>query len=34
MEMNAQELIQKHKLLECIQCGMCTGSCPVAKRLT
>jgi Fe-S oxidoreductase len=30
--MNAQELVQKHKLLECIQCGMCTGSCPVAKK--
>ncbi len=31
-DMNAQELAQKHKLLECIQCGMCTGSCPVAKK--
>ncbi|MEM0006699.1 MAG: (Fe-S)-binding protein [Candidatus Bathyarchaeia archaeon] len=30
--MNPQELVQKHKLLECIQCGMCTGSCPVAKK--
>ena len=30
--MNAQELVQKHKLLECIQCGMCTGSCPVAGK--
>jgi len=30
--MNAQELTQKHKLLECIQCGMCTGSCPVARK--
>jgi Fe-S oxidoreductase len=30
--MNAQELIQKHKLLECIQCGMCSGSCPVARK--
>jgi len=30
--MNAQELIQKHKLLECIQCGMCTGSCPVSRK--
>jgi len=29
---NAQELTQKHKLLECIQCGTCTGSCPVAKK--
>jgi len=31
-DMNAQELTQKHKLLECIQCGTCTGSCPVAKK--
>jgi len=30
--MNAQELVQKHKLLECIQCGMCTGGCPVARK--
>lgn len=30
--MNAQELAQKHKLLECIQCGTCTGSCPVARK--
>jgi Fe-S oxidoreductase len=32
LEMNAQELAQKHKLLECIQCGMCTGGCPVARK--
>jgi len=32
MKMSAQELVQKHKLLECIQCGMCTGSCPVARK--
>lgn len=30
--MNVQELVEKHKLLECIQCGMCTGSCPVARK--
>lgn len=30
--MNAQSFIQKHKLLECIQCGMCTSSCPIAKK--
>jgi len=30
--MSAQELVQKHKLLECIQCGMCTGSCPVSRK--
>lgn len=32
LKMNAQELAQKHKLLECIQCGICTGSCPVARK--
>lgn len=31
-KMNAQELVQKHKLLECIHCGICTGSCPVARK--
>ena len=30
--MNVQELVQKHKLLECIQCGVCTGSCPVSRK--
>lgn len=30
--MNAQELVQKHKLLECIQCGVCTGGCPVSRK--
>ena len=33
IKMNAQELVQKHKLLECIQCGMCTGSCPVSRKV-
>lgn len=28
--MNAQEIIQKNALLECIHCGTCTGSCPAA----
>ncbi|UCB59659.1 MAG: (Fe-S)-binding protein [Candidatus Bathyarchaeota archaeon] len=30
--MSAQEFAQKHKLLECIHCGICTGSCPVARK--
>lgn len=30
--MNAQQLVQKHNLLECIQCGMCTGCCPVSRK--
>ncbi len=28
--MNANELIQKNALLNCVQCGTCTGSCPAA----
>jgi len=30
--MSSQEFVQKHKLLECIHCGICTGSCPVARK--
>lgn len=30
--MSLQEIVQRHNLLECIQCGMCTGSCPVARK--
>ncbi len=30
--MNIKELIQKHNLHECIQCGLCTGSCPVSSK--
>lgn len=30
--MSLQEIVPKHNLLECIQCGMCTGSCPVARK--
>ncbi|MGD8565811.1 MAG: (Fe-S)-binding protein [Candidatus Bathyarchaeota archaeon] len=30
--MNVQELIKTHSLLECIQCGLCTGSCPVSRK--
>ncbi|MEM3161368.1 MAG: (Fe-S)-binding protein [Candidatus Bathyarchaeia archaeon] len=30
--MSAESLIQKHKLSECLQCGICTGGCPVAIR--
>ena len=28
----AQEFNKKLALNECIQCGVCTGSCPVATR--
>lgn len=30
--MNIQDLVREHKLLECIHCGICTGSCPVARK--
>jgi Fe-S oxidoreductase len=30
--MSVQKLIEKHKLLECIHCGICTGSCPVSRK--
>lgn len=30
--MNVHEIIQKYSLLECIQCGICTGSCPVSRK--
>ena len=30
--MKAQDLAQKHKLLECIQCGICSGACPVSMK--
>ncbi|MEM0083344.1 MAG: 4Fe-4S dicluster domain-containing protein, partial [Candidatus Nezhaarchaeales archaeon] len=30
--MNVQEVVQKNNLLQCIQCGICTGSCPVAIK--
>ena len=28
----AQGFIEEYKLLECIQCGVCTGSCPVSAK--
>lgn len=30
--MNVEELIKNHSLRECIQCGLCTGSCPVSGK--
>lgn len=32
MEAEAQSFIDDYKLLECIQCGVCTGSCPVSVK--
>lgn len=30
--MKAKDLVQEHRLLECIQCGLCTGGCPVSRK--
>ncbi|MEM4647159.1 MAG: (Fe-S)-binding protein [Candidatus Nezhaarchaeales archaeon] len=30
--MSLQEIVQKNNLLQCIQCGICTGSCPIAVK--
>jgi len=32
MEADAQGFIDEFKLLECIQCGVCTGGCPVSVK--
>jgi Fe-S oxidoreductase len=32
VKMKLQELVEKHKLLECIHCGMCSGGCPVSRK--
>ncbi len=32
MEAEAKSFIDDYKLLECIQCGVCTGSCPVSVK--
>lgn len=32
MESSAQDFVGEHKLLECIQCGVCTGGCPVSVK--
>ena len=33
MDEAAPEFIAEYKLLECIQCGVCTGSCPVSTKV-
>jgi Fe-S oxidoreductase len=32
MKVNTQEFVQEYTLLECIQCGRCTGGCPVSMK--
>ena len=32
VEFSAQAFIEENKLLECIQCGVCSGSCPVSAK--
>jgi Fe-S oxidoreductase len=32
MKVNAREFVQEYTLLECIQCGRCTGGCPVSMK--
>ncbi len=32
MEKSAENFIERFQLLECIQCGVCTGSCPVSEK--
>ena len=32
MSLSLQEVVQKNNLLQCIQCGMCTGSCPITIK--
>ena len=33
MEARVEELIEGHQLMECIQCGMCTGGCPMSIKV-
>jgi Fe-S oxidoreductase len=34
MKVNTREFVQEYTLLECIQCGRCTGGCPVSMKTT
>jgi Fe-S oxidoreductase len=32
MKVNTRDFVQEYALLECIQCGRCTGGCPVSMK--
>ena len=32
MRVNTRDFVQEYTLLECIQCGRCTGGCPVSMK--
>jgi len=32
MKVNSREFVREYTLLECIQCGRCTGGCPVSMK--
>ena len=32
MKVNTHDFVQEYTLLECIQCGRCTGGCPVSMK--
>jgi Fe-S oxidoreductase len=32
LQINSRQFVQEHKLLACIQCGKCTGGCPMATK--
>lgn len=32
MRVNSRDFVQEYTLLECIQCGRCTGGCPVSMK--
>jgi len=32
MKVNTRDFVQEYTLLECIQCGRCTGACPVSMK--
>jgi len=33
LAVGVEELIERHELMECIQCGVCTGGCPMSIKV-